>query len=213
MRRALFNAPARWPPHSRSSSRFFFSLLLARVIFHERIGARVLVAIVFTLIGGALLALNGAGGLVVFLPGVLAVIAATLAWAIDNMLSRALAELDVGTMVAGKVLIGAVVTSSLALATHQSWPTGWRFAVLLAAGTAGYGASLRLYLLAQRHVVAARTASIFSVAPFIGALVGAASQKDVQSAKPRLVPGAWQGGRERLGVERELTSVCRSQLS
>ena len=151
-----------------------FSLLLARAIFRERIGTRVLVALGLTLAGGALLALNAAGDMVVVLPGLLAVTAATLAWATDNMLSRALADLDTGTVVAGKGLIGAAVTSTLALATHQSWPTGWRLAVLAAAGAAGYGASLRLYLLAQRHVGAARTASIFSVAPFVGALTGAA---------------------------------------
>ncbi len=181
-----------------------FSLVLARVIFHERIGARVLLAIVLTLVGGALLALNGAGELVVFLPGLLAVIAATLAWAIDNMLSRTLAELDVGTVVAGKGLIGAVVTSSLAVATHQRWPTGWRFAVLLAAGTAGYGASLRLYLLAQRHVGAARTASIFSVAPFIGALVGAAFGSALGGLSLLLGAGAFAISVALLATERHL---------
>jgi ABC-type nickel/cobalt efflux system permease component RcnA len=37
-------------------------------------------------------------------------------------------------------------------------------------GATGYGLSLRLYLLAQRSVGAARTGSVFAFAPFIGAL-------------------------------------------
>jgi hypothetical protein len=41
---------------------------------------------------------------------------------------------------------------------------------LLAVGATGYGLSLRLYLLAQRAIGAARTGSVFAFAPFVGAL-------------------------------------------
>ena len=40
---------------------------------------------------------------------------------------------------------------------------------LVAVGAAGYGLSLRFYLLAQRAFGAARTGSVFAFAPFIGA--------------------------------------------
>lgn len=42
---------------------------------------------------------------------------------------------------------------------------------LLACGATGYGLSLRLYLLAQRRFGAGRTASVFAVAPFVGAAI------------------------------------------
>jgi drug/metabolite transporter (DMT)-like permease len=42
-------------------------------------------------------------------------------------------------------------------------------AVLVACGATGYGASLYLYLRAQRRIGAARTGSVFALAPFIGA--------------------------------------------
>jgi hypothetical protein len=48
-------------------------------------------------------------------------------------------------------------------------PAIGRALVLLACGATGYGLSLRLYLLAQRRIGAARTASIFALAPFVGA--------------------------------------------
>ena len=38
-------------------------------------------------------------------------------------------------------------------------------------GVAGYGLSLRFYLLAQRALGAARTGSVFATAPFIGAVI------------------------------------------
>jgi hypothetical protein len=41
-------------------------------------------------------------------------------------------------------------------------------------GAAGYGLSLRLYLLAQREFGAGRTGSVFAFAPFIGALAALA---------------------------------------
>ena len=182
----------------------FFSLVLAKVFFHERIGLRVLFAILLTVLGGSLLALSEPGDLVLFIPGLAAVIAATLAWAIDNMLSRAVAELDTGYVVGAKGLIGAVITSSIALALHQSWPTGWQLTALLGAGAAGYGASLRLYLLAQRAVGAARTASIFSVAPFIGALVGAALGSAFGGVLTLLGAAAFAGSVALLATERHL---------
>ena len=40
---------------------------------------------------------------------------------------------------------------------------------LLAIGATGYGLSLQFYLLAQRAFGAARTGSVFALAPFIGA--------------------------------------------
>jgi hypothetical protein len=45
---------------------------------------------------------------------------------------------------------------------------------LLVVGAAAYGVSLRFYLLAQRTFGAARTASVFSFAPFIGAVLAIA---------------------------------------
>ena len=47
-------------------------------------------------------------------------------------------------------------------------------AVLLAVGASGYGLSLRFYLLAQRTFGAARTGSVFALAPFLGALAAVA---------------------------------------
>ncbi len=145
---------------------------LAALMFHEQLGRRVLAALGLMTAGGVVLSLRDDGGLGWNSLGALAVVGATAAWALDNTASRRLADLRVLTVVATKGALGAVLTIGLALARGERRPEAWKVAALLAAGATGYGFSLRLYVLAQRRVGAARTASIFSLAPFIGAALG-----------------------------------------
>jgi hypothetical protein len=102
------------------------------------------------------------------------VTAATLAWAIDNALTRPLAELDPARVVLAKAGLGALLASALALVLGESLPAPGAAVALLLCGATGYGASLSFYLAAQRTLGAARTASVFAAAPFVGALVAVA---------------------------------------
>ncbi|SCK57374.1 Permease of the drug/metabolite transporter (DMT) superfamily [Variovorax sp. HW608] len=147
-----------------------FTAVLARLLYREVMDRRVWTAMLLLLAGGVALVLDrgltgGMQGL-----GLLAVLGATAAWGVDNTLSRPLAERDPGQVVFGKSLLGATITTLLAIASGEPVP-GWGAALgLLAIGASGYGLSLRLYLLAQRAFGAARTGSVFAFAPFIGAL-------------------------------------------
>jgi drug/metabolite transporter (DMT)-like permease len=123
------------------------------------------------LAGGSLLALRGGAGGAATLGGVLAVAAATFAWALDNTLTRPLADLDPRAVVLWKASLGAALSALLALTLREPWPRPGAVAALLACGATGYGLSLRLYLRAQRSLGAARTGSIFALAPFLGAVV------------------------------------------
>ena len=165
-----------------------FTAVLAWWLYRETIGRRVWAALALLLGGGALLVLDqGAiGGARPW--GLLAVLMATAAWGVDNTLSRALAERDPGQVVLVKSALGAASTALLALALRETAP-GWTAALaLLAVGAAGYGLSLRLYLLAQRAFGAARTGSVFAFAPFIGAALALALGE--RSASPLLVAGS-----------------------
>ncbi|MEQ1506340.1 MAG: DMT family transporter [Myxococcota bacterium] len=97
-------------------------------------------------------------------------IAATFAWAVDNTLSRPLSDLDPSDVVGAKGLVGATVSVGVALATGATWPALGPAAALVVTGAIGFGASLRLYLRAQRVLGAARTGSVFAIAPFLGVL-------------------------------------------
>jgi drug/metabolite transporter (DMT)-like permease len=151
-----------------------FTVVLAHVLYRERMDRRVWLAMLLLLAGGAVLVSDrgSVGG--AQLVGLLAVLAATAAWGVDNTLSRALAERDPGQVVLAKASMGALLTTALALAAREPMPTLDRGLALLAIGATGYGLSLRLYLLAQRAFGAARTGSVFAFAPFIGALLAIA---------------------------------------
>ncbi|WP_431276731.1 DMT family transporter [Variovorax ureilyticus] len=147
-----------------------FTAVLARLLYREVMDRRVWTAMLLLLAGGIALVLDrgqtgGMQGL-----GLLAVLGATAAWGVDNTLSRPLAERDPGQVVFGKSVLGATITTTLAIVSGEPVP-GWGATLgLLAIGASGYGLSLRLYLLAQRAFGAARTGSVFAFAPFIGAL-------------------------------------------
>jgi drug/metabolite transporter (DMT)-like permease len=94
---------------------------------------------------------------------------ATLAWAADNTVGRPLADRDPARVVLAKGALGAVASATLASALGERWPASGAMAALALCGALGYGASLTLYLRAQRAIGAARTGSIFAAAPFVGA--------------------------------------------
>ena len=147
-----------------------FTALLARLLYREVMDRRVWTAMLLLVAGGIALVFDrgltgGVQGL-----GLLAVLGATAAWGVDNTLSRAVAERDPGQVVLAKSLLGATITTVLAVAAGEPVPNPGAAVGLLAIGASGYGLSLRLYLLAQRAFGAARTGSVFAFAPFIGAL-------------------------------------------
>ena len=146
-----------------------FTVLLARLLWSERIGGRVAAALVATLAGGALLVIDGRAMSVEAGWGAFAIVGATLAWAGDGVIGRPLAERDPSQVVLAKGSLGAVLSLLLSRALGEGWPGGPAALALLACGAVGYGASLRLYLRAQRAVGAARTGTVFAAAPFIGA--------------------------------------------
>jgi len=148
-----------------------FTVLLARMLYREQMDRRVWLAMLLLLVGGLVLVSDrgSVGG--AQLIGLLAVLAATAAWGVDNTLSRALAERDPGQVVLAKSAFGALLPAALALAMCEPMPSLGRAVALVAIGASGYGLSLRLYLLAQRAFGAARTGSVFAFAPFIGALL------------------------------------------
>ena len=149
-----------------------FTIFLAWALYREHVGRRV---------GGAALLLFAAGALLVFdraraassdgasILGLVAVAFAALAWAFDNALAKPLSALDPAAVIAGKGAIGATLSLACACMMHESWPAPRPALGLVVVGATGYGASLALYLRAQREIGAGRTASVFASGPFWGA--------------------------------------------
>jgi drug/metabolite transporter (DMT)-like permease len=148
-----------------------FTVGLAWLVHDEHVGKRVGGALLLMVLGGGLLVLGEGGAGLALSPGALAVLAATFCWAVDNTFTRLLADRDAAAVVLAKASLGAAVSASLSLALQQPWPDLTHALAILGCGMAGYGLSLRLYVLAQRTLGAGRTGSIFAVGPFLGALL------------------------------------------
>ena len=147
-----------------------FTAILAWRWYGETLDRRVIAAVALLLLGGVVLVLEqGLAGQVQLL-GLLAVTVATIAWGVDNTLSRGVADRDPGQVVVVKATLGTVATVLMAWLWGEPVPGLATVLALLAVGATGYGLSLRFYLLAQREFGAARTGSVFAFAPFIGAL-------------------------------------------
>lgn len=151
-----------------------FTALLAWALYGETLGHRVRAAVALLLAGGLVLVTDQARVGTPQILGLLAVGVATLAWGLDNALSRAVAERDPGQVVLAKAALGSAASTVLAFTLGEAPPTLAQALGLLTVGALGYGLSLRFYLLAQRSFGAARTGSVFAFAPFVGALAALA---------------------------------------
>lgn len=148
-----------------------FTAVLAWRLYGESMDRRVWGAVLLLLAGSFVLVLDQARDGTTQWMGLIAVMAATAAWGMDNTLSRAVADRDPGQVVLVKAAFGATATATLGWAVGESLPTVEQAAGLVLVGATGYGLSLRFYLLAQRAFGAARTGSVFAFAPFIGAML------------------------------------------
>jgi drug/metabolite transporter (DMT)-like permease len=149
------------------------TLGLAKLAYREHVGWRAGGAALFVL-AGVLIATEFQIHAPQTLFGTFLIGLATFAWAVDNTVSRKLADIDPLVVVAGKGFLGASAAMVGALVLRHAWPNPINTLTLLLVGALGFGFSLVLYLRAQRIIGAMRTASVFSVAPFIGSGVALA---------------------------------------
>lgn len=176
-----------------------FTALLAWFVFKENVDRRVALGMLAIVAGGLALAWPGQADWPGWQPALL-VIAACLAWALDNNLTRKVSLSDASWIAMVKGLTAGATNLVLALVLGASWPA---LPVVFAAGLVGfasYGASLALFVVALRELGTARTAAYFSVAPFFGALLAVAFLGEAITV-PLLIAGALMA----IGVALHLT--------
>jgi drug/metabolite transporter (DMT)-like permease len=148
-----------------------FTALMAWLVFREAFSARIAVGMGAIGLGAAILARDPAWG-VVLDPGAVLAIGACLAWAADNNLTRRVSGSDPITIAALKGTVAGLLNLSIAIGRGAAFPEPRIVLAAGAVGLLGYGVSLALFILALRHLGAARAGAYFSTAPFIGALGG-----------------------------------------
>lgn len=145
--------------------------LLAWFVFGENVDRRIAAGMLLVAGGAATLAWPaGAGGGT--LAGMAAIVAACIGWGIDNNLTRKVALADPLQVAMLKGLVAGPVNLLLAIAAGgAALPAIPAIVGALLVGFLGYGVSLALFVLALRHLGAARSGAYFATAPFIGAMV------------------------------------------
>jgi drug/metabolite transporter (DMT)-like permease len=146
------------------------TMLIAALLFREAVGRRVWAAAALMLAGGFVLSWQPQTGLKLSLHA-LAIVGACLCWALDNNLTRKISASDPVVLAAVKGLAAGSINLALAYALGMAFPASATLAAALTLGFLSYGVSLVLFILALRHLGAARTAAHFSTAPFIGAAI------------------------------------------
>jgi len=146
------------------------TMLIAAALFREAVGRRVWAAAALMLAGGLVLSWQP-GTAFELSPHALAIVGACLCWALDNNLTRKISASDPVVLAMVKGLAAGSFNLALAYALGMEFPASATLAAALALGFLGYGVSLVLFILALRHLGAARTAAHFSTAPFIGAAI------------------------------------------
>ena len=148
-----------------------FTAFLAWFIFRENFDRRIALGMSLIVAGAVVLSWPGEAGFGAAAPA-LAVLAACLAWAIDNNLTRKVALADARFIAMVKGLAAGATNTALALALGAHLPAISVGAMAGLLGFAGYGVSLALFVRALRELGTARTGAYFSTAPFAGAALG-----------------------------------------
>lgn len=148
-----------------------FTALLAWIVFRESADRRLVLGMAAIVAGAAVLSWQGGEGATVSGWGPAAVAAACLMWAVDNNLTRKVSLADPADIATIKGLVAGTVNLSIALALGAAPPPAAAVGGAMLVGLLGYGVSLVLFVVALRHVGAARTGAYFSTAPFVGGLV------------------------------------------
>ena len=142
---------------------------LALLVFREHLSRRIIAGMLVITAGGVVLSCGEGAGPAPIRSSLL-VSAACLAWALDNNLTRRISAADPVQIACIKGLVAGAVNVLIALALGAGWPTIGRVSAAGGLGLAGYGLSLTLFVLALRHLGAARTGACFGTAPFVGAV-------------------------------------------
>lgn len=156
------------------------SALIAWVVFRENVDVRIFLGMIAIVAGGVLLSWTQAPP--VGLPwGALAIAGACACWAIDNNFTRVVSGGDPVQIAAIKGGVAGVINISAAFMLGHRLPDALHLVSAGAIGLMGYGISLVAFVLALRHLGAARTGAYFSTAPFVGAALSLVLLREVPS--------------------------------
>lgn len=145
------------------------TMAIAWLVFRENVDRRLLIGAAAIILGVVVLSYEGQMAQLNF--GAVLIAAACLAWGIDNNLTRKLSSSDPVMIAMIKGLAAGVINFGIGLARGGEVPPVSAAGLAGIAGFFGIGVSLAMFVLALRHLGAARTGAYYALAPFIGAVI------------------------------------------
>ncbi len=144
--------------------------IIALMIFKEKIGKKLWIAIGLITLSSILLSVEDAGSFQ-FSFGSLFVLAACVCWGLENNCTRCLSKSDPLEIVMIKGFGSGIGSIIIGLVVGESLPVWSDILKILLLGFVAYGLSIYFYVYAQRYLGAAKTSTYYAVAPFIGVLL------------------------------------------
>ena len=145
--------------------------LIAFLIFREVLSKRLTLAIVLVTFASILLSFEGEGSFA-FNTGSLLVLGASVCWGFENNCTRMLSSKSSVQITTIKGICSGLGSLVIALLLGEHLPGILWIAAALLLGFVSYGLSINFYIRAQKNLGAAKTSAYYSVAPFLGAVLG-----------------------------------------
>ena len=144
--------------------------IIALLIFKEKIGKKLWIAIGLITLSSILLSVEDASSFQ-FSFGSLFVLAACICWGLENNCTRCLSKNDPLEIVVIKGFGSGIGSIIIGLVVGESLPVWSDILKIMLLGFVAYGLSIYFYVYAQRYLGAAKTSTYYAVAPFIGVLL------------------------------------------
>lgn len=153
-----------------SNSEIALTMLIATIIFKEKVSKRSWAAILLITVSTVILSFSREDDFL-FSPPLILVFLASLSWSFENNCTRALSSKDTFIVVFIKGLFSSLGSLLIALSLKEPVPGIKYILYALALGALAYGLSIYFYIRAQRIIGAGRTSAFYAVNPFIGSLL------------------------------------------
>lgn len=141
--------------------------LIAFFVFKEILSRRLVFAIVLVTLGSVILGFEGEGSFT-FNAGSLFVLEACVCWGLENNCTKMISSKSSVEIVIIKGCGSGLGSLIVALILGERLPALLWIICALVLGFVAYGLSINFYIMAQKHLGAAKTSAYYSIAPFLG---------------------------------------------
>lgn len=141
--------------------------VIALVVFKEAISKKLWLAIFMVTVASVILSFEGMGAFALN-EGSIFVLGACICWGFENNCTKMISNKSSTEIVVIKGCFSGMGSFIIALLLGERIPEAKWIAAILLLGFVAYGLSIKFYIMAQKHLGAAKTSAYYSIAPFLG---------------------------------------------